>query len=65
MISNLWKSRNYTKDAEGLRRSGLFFDPQLWPVYIAWEGEKIDFAGGVKLKSDTKTDRHFRNSGEK
>ena len=40
------------------------FDPQLWPVYIACEGEKINFAGGVKLKSDAETDRHSRNSGD-
>ena len=65
MISNLWKSRNYTKDVEGLRRSGLFFDPQSWPVYIAWEGEEIDFTGGVKLRSDMETDRHSRNSGDR
>ena len=58
MISNLRKSRSYTKDAEGLRRSGLFFDLQPWPVYIAREGEKIDFAGGVKLKSETEADQH-------
>ena len=44
---------NYTKDAEGLRRSGLLFDPQPWPIYIAQEGEEIGFTGGVKLKSDT------------
>ena len=65
MISNLWKSRNYTKDVEGLRRSGLFFDPQPWPVYIAQEGEKIDFAEGVKLKLDTEMDRHSRNSRDR
>ena len=64
MISNLQKSKNYTKDAKGLRRSGLFFDPQPWPVYIAREGKKIDFAGGVKLKSDMEADRHFGNSGD-
>jgi len=45
MISNLQKSRNYTKNAEGLKRSGLFFNPQPWPVYIAQEGEEIDFIG--------------------
>ena len=64
MISNLWKSRNYTRDAEGLRQSGLFFDPQPWPVYIARESEKVDFAGGVKLKSETETDQHSENSGD-
>ena len=64
MISNLQKSKNYTKDAKGLRRSGLFFDPQPWPVYIAREGEKVDFAEGMELKSDTETDRHSGNSGD-
>ena len=42
----------------------MFFDPQPWPVYIAWEGEKIDFVGGVKWKLDIETDRHSRNSGD-
>ena len=56
---------NYTKDAEGLRRSELFFDPQPWPVYIAREGEEIDFTGGVKLKSDMEMDRCSRNSGDR
>ena len=37
----------------------MFFDPQPWPVYIAWEGEKIDFAGGVKLKSEEKIDSNL------
>ena len=64
MISNLRKSRNYTKDVEGLRRSELFLDPLPWPIYIAREGEEIDFAGGVKLESETKADRHSRNSGD-
>ena len=65
VISNLWKIKNYTKDARYLRRSGLFFDPQPWPVYIAREGKKIDFAGGVKLKSDTEMDHHSRNLGDR
>ena len=65
MISNLWKSRNYTKDAEGLKRSGLFFDPQPWPVYIAQEGEEIGFIRGVKLKSDIEMDRHSGSSGDR
>ena len=43
----------------------MFFDPQPWPVYIAREGEKIYFAGGVKLKSDAETDRHSENSGDR
>ena len=29
--------QNRTKDTEGLGRSRLFFDPQPWPIYIAWE----------------------------
>ena len=33
-------------------------------IYIALEGEKIDFAGGMELKSDTETDRHSENSGD-
>ena len=41
---------------KGLRRSKMFFDPQPWPVYIAREGEKIDFARGVKLKLDMEMD---------
>ena len=57
--------QNHTKDTEGLGQSMLFFDPQPWPVYIAREGEKIDFTGGVKLKLDTETDRHSRNSGDR
>ena len=65
MISNLWKSKNYTKDAEGLRRSELFFDPQPWPVYIAREGREIDLASGVKLESDTEKDRRFENPGNR
>ena len=38
-----------------MRQSGWFFDTEPWPIYIAWEGKKIDFTGGVKLKSGTKT----------
>ena len=41
----------------------MFFDPQPWPVYIAWEGGRIDFAGVMKLKSDMEIDRHPRNLG--
>ena len=41
----------------------MFFDPQLWPVYIAREGENIDFAGVMELKSDMETDRHSKNLG--
>ena len=64
VISNLWESRNRTKDMKGLRRSRLFFDPQPWSVYIAQEGEKIDFTGVMELKSDMETDRHSRNLGD-
>ena len=35
MISDLWKSRNYAKGAEGLRQSELYLDPLPRPVYIA------------------------------
>ena len=41
----------------------MFFDPQPWPKYIAREGKEIDFASGVKLKSNTKKDQCFKNSG--
>ena len=64
MISNLWESRNRTKDTKGLRRSGLFFDPQPWPVYIAREGEKIDFAGVMELKLDMEMDLYSGNLGD-
>ena len=42
----------------------LFFNPQSWPVYIAQEGEKIDFAGVMESKSDMEMDRHSRNPGD-
>ena len=42
----------------------MFFDPQPWPVYIAREGERIDFARVMELKSDMETDRHSRNLGD-
>ena len=42
----------------------MFFDPQPWPVYIAQEGKKVDFARGVKLKSEMEMDRHSGNSGD-
>ena len=64
MISNLWESRNHIKNMKDLRRSRMFFDPQSWSIYIAREGKKIDFAGGVELRSDTEMDRHSRNSGD-
>ena len=44
-----------------MRRSGLSLDPQPWPVYMVWEGG-IGFVGGMKSKSETKMDRHSRNS---
>ena len=65
MISNLRESRNYAKGAEGLGQSELSLDQLPGPVYIAQEGEKIDFARGVKLKSETEADRHSGNSGDK
>ena len=46
-----------------MRRSRLLFDPQPWPIYIAWKGEKIDFAGGVKLESEMEADRHSEIQG--
>ena len=58
------RKQNRTKYMEGLGQRKLFFDPQPWPIYIAWEGEKIEFAGGMELKSDAETDRHFGNSGD-
>jgi len=64
MISDLRKSRNYAKGAEGLRQSELSLDQLPRPVYIAQEGEKIDFARGVKLKLEMEVDRHSRNSGD-
>ena len=65
MISGLRKSRNYTKDVGALRQSGWFFYLEPWPVYIAQEGKKIDFVGGVKLKSRMETDRYSRNLGDR
>ena len=50
MISNLWKSRNYAKGAGGLRQSELYLDPLPRPVYIAREGEKIDFARRYEIE---------------
>ena len=34
-------------------------------IYIAREGEKIDFIGVMELKSDTEMDRHIGNSGDR
>ena len=50
MISDLRKSRNYAKGAEGLRQSELYLDPLPRPVYIAQEGEKIDFARRYEIE---------------
>ena len=59
------RKQNCTKDAGGLGWSRLFFNPQPWPIYIAREGEKIDFTGVMELKSDMETDQHSENSGER
>ena len=64
MNSDLRKSRNYAKGVEGLRQSKLSLDPLPGPVYIAQEGEKIDFARGVNLESETEAERHFGSSGD-
>ena len=50
MISDLWNSRNYAKGAEGLRQSELYLDPLPRPVYIAQEGEKIDFVRRYEIE---------------
>ena len=65
MISDLWKSKNYAKGAEGLRQSELSLDQLPRPIYIAQEGEKIDFTRGVRLESETEMDRHSRNLGDR
>ena len=64
MISDLRKSRNYAKGAEGLRQDELYLDPLPRPIYIAQEGEKIDFARGVSLESEMGAERHSRSSGD-
>ena len=56
--------QNHTKDTKGLGQSRLFFDPRPWPIYIAREGEKIDFTGVMELKSDREMDRHSGNLGD-
>ena len=58
------RKQNCIRDVEGLGRSRLFFNPQQWPVYIAREGEKIDFARVMESKSDMEADRHSRNLGD-
>ena len=64
MISDLQKSRNYAKGAKGLRQSELYLDPLPRPVCIAHEGEKIDFARGVSLESETEVERRSGSSGD-
>ena len=51
MISDLQESRNYAKGAEVLGQSELSLDQLPRPVYIAQEGEKINFARGMSLES--------------
>ena len=65
MISDLRKSKNYAKGAEGLRQNELYLDPLPRPVYIAQEGEKIDFARGVRLESETEAERHYESLGDR
>ena len=64
MISDLWKSRNYAKGVEGLRQSELSLDQLPRPVYIAQEGEEIDFARGVRLELETEVEQHSRSLGD-
>ena len=64
MVSYLRKSRKCAKDEENLRRGKLSLDPLPRPVYIAQEGEKIDFARGVSLESEAEVERHSRNPGD-
>ena len=65
MTSDLQKSRNYAKGVEGLRQSELSLDQLSGPVYIAQEGEEINFARGVRLESETEAERHSRSSGDR
>ena len=64
MISDLRESRNYAKGAEGLGQSELSLDQLSRPVYIAQEGEKIDFARGVSLESEIEAERHSGSLGD-
>ena len=64
MTSDLQKSRNYAKGVEGLRQSELSLDQLPRPVYIAQEGEKIDFTRGVRLESKTEVEWQSRNLGD-
>ena len=68
MISNLRKSRSYTKDTEGYRRfetKRVVVQPTaVARIYIAQEGEKIDFARGVNLESEMEAEQHSGNSGD-
>ena len=65
MISDLRESRNYAKGAEVLGQSELSLDQLPRPIYIAQEGEKIDFARGVSLESETEAERHSESSGDR
>ena len=64
MISDLRKSGNYAKGAEGLSQDELYLDPLPRPIYIAQEGEKIGFARGVSLESETEAEWHSGSSGD-
>ena len=65
MISDLRGSGNYAKGAEGLGLSELSLDQPSRPVYIAQEGEKIDFARGVSLESEMEAERHSGSLGDR
>ena len=64
MISDLRKSKKYARGAEVLGQSELSLDQLPRPVYIAQEGEKIDFARGMSLESETEVERHSRSLGD-
>jgi len=65
MISDLQESRNYAKGAEVLGQSELSLDQLSRPVYIAQEDEKIDFAKGMSLESETEAEWHSGSSGDR
>ena len=65
MISNLWKSRSCTKGYQRFEAKRVVVRSVIVArIYIAQEGEKIDFAEGVNLESETKAERHSENSGD-
>ena len=64
MISDLRKSRNYAKGAEVLGQSELSLDQLPRHVYIAQDGEKIDFARSMSLESETEAERHSGSLGD-